>query len=125
MAARELYRAFRGAVARRVVRTGVRLGGEWITARGQLNICIPRELAVVGQVNAIEYDCVRDGKRLKARHVFAPGSRPALGVGGGRGELFLLGESYRFTDRGIVDFNSAGRAVDFDEKSGKTKPLKD
>lgn len=125
MSARELYRNFRGAVARRLVRTGVRLGGEWITARGQLNISIPKELAVVGQINAIEYDCVRDGKRLKARHAFAPGSKPAFAVGTGRGELFLLGSGSRFTDRGIVDYNSAGRAVDYNEKTDKTRLLKD
>lgn len=122
--ARDLYRRFRGAVARKVVRTGVRLGGEWLTARGQLNISIPRELAVIGQVNALEYDCVRDGKRVKARHVFAPGARPAFAVGTARGELFLLGDHFQFTDRGIVDFNSAGRAVDYDEKTGKVKNLK-
>jgi hypothetical protein len=125
VSARELYRNFRGAVARSIVRTGVRFGGEWITARGQLNILIPREMAVVGQVNAIEYDCVREGKRLKARHVFAPGSRPAFAVGTGRGELFILGDMSQFTDRGIVDFTPAGRKVDYDEKTGKTRLLKD
>ncbi len=124
MSARELYQRFRGAVARKVVRTGVRFRGEWLTARGELNISVPKELAVIGTVNALEYDCVRDGKRVKARHVFAPGSRPAFAVGTARGELFLLGSGSQFTDRGIVDFDAQGRAIDFDEKTGKVKKLK-
>ena len=74
-------------------------------------------------MNAIEYDCTRGGKTVKARHVFAPGSRPVFAVGGGRGELFLLGTRYRFTDRGIVDFDSQGRAIDYHEDSGRTQFL--
>lgn len=123
--ARELYRGFRGAVARRIVRAGVRLGGRWLTARGTVNIVIPDELAIVGRFSAVEYDCVRDGRTIKARHVFAPGSRPAMAVGSGRGEVFFLGNGFKFTDRGYVDFDSNGRAVDYDEKTGKTRLLKE
>jgi hypothetical protein len=123
-AASTLYQRFRGTVARKMLRIGIRYGKRWITARGAANILIPHSLAVIGHVNAIEYDCTRNGKTVKARHVFAPGSRPVFAVGSGRGELFLVGTRYRFTDRGIVDFDDAGRAIDYHEDSGKTKLLK-
>lgn len=124
MSAKELYERFRGSVARRFIRTGIRYGSRWLTRQGTLNILIPEDLAIVGHVNAIEYDCVRDGKRVNARHVFAPGARPVLSVGSGRGQVFLLGTSFKFTDRGFVDFNTRGRAVDYDEDSGRTQLLK-
>lgn len=123
MSAKRLYESFKGAVARKIIRAGVRFGGQWLTDRGQVNILIPDELAIIGHVSAIEYDCTRDGKRVKARHVFAPGSRPYFAVGNGRGEMFLLGTGYRFTDRGIVDYDGQGRAIDYDEKTGRTKML--
>lgn len=107
------------------MRTGVRFGREWITARGDCNILIPKEMMIVGRMNAIEYDCRREGRTLKARHVFAPGSRPMLGAGTGSGELFLLGVRYRMTDRGVVDFDSRGRAIDYSEDTGVTELLKD
>lgn len=124
MSARELYQRFRGAIARRLTRTGLRVGNRWITAKGELNILVPKDLAIIGHVNAIEYDCVRDGRTVKARHPFAPGVRPLLAVGTGRGEVFFLGTSYKFTDRGFVDFNLDGEAIDYDEKSGRIRKLK-
>lgn len=121
--AKELYERFRGAVARRFTKTGIRYGSRWLTRQQSLNILIPDELAIVGHVNAIDYDCVRDGKLVKARHAFAPGGRPVLAVGARRGEVFLLGTSFKFTDRGFVDFDHRGNAVDYDEKSGRIKRL--
>lgn len=124
MSARELYQRFRGAIARRTTRTGLRLGDQWITRKGQLNILVPKDLAIIGHTNALEYDCVRDGVTVKARHVFAPGVRPLLAVGTRRGEVFLLGTGYKFTDRGFVDFNLEGEAIDYDEKTGRIQKLK-
>lgn len=124
MSAKQLYERFRGAVARRFIRTGICYGDKWLTKKGALNILIPADLAIVGHCNALEYDCVRDGKRVKARHVFAPGSRPVLAVGSRCGQLFLLGTSFKFTDRGIVDFNVEGEAIDYDEKTDRIKKLK-
>lgn len=123
MSAKELYERFLGRVAKRFTRTGVRVGSKWITPQGQLNILIPKDLAIVGHVNALEYDCVRDGKTTKARHAFTPGVRPLLAVGPRRGEVFLLGTGFKFTDRGFVDFDLHGRAVDYDEKSNRIKKL--
>ena len=124
MKATTLYQNFRGAVSRRMVRFGIRYGKRWLTKPGKGNILIPAGLAVIGHVNAIEYDCTRGGKTVKARHVFAPGSRPVFAVGSGRGELFLIGTRYKFTDRGIVDFDIEGRAVDYHEDTGQVKLLK-
>jgi hypothetical protein len=122
--AKKLYQGFSGKVDRRTLRTGIRYGEKWLTAQGQLNILIPADLAIIGHVNALEYDCVRDGKRVKARHVFAPGGRPVFAVGSRRGQLFLLGTAFKFTDRGIVDFDAQGRAIDYDEKTRKTRLLR-
>lgn len=124
MSARSLYERFRGVVARRFTRTGVRIGDRWVTRQCQLNILIPKDLAIIGHVNAMEYDCVRDGTTVKARHVFAPGVRPLLAVGTRRGEVFLLGTGYKFTDRGFVDFNIDGEAIDYDENSKRIRKLK-
>lgn len=124
MSARKLYSDFHDEKPGRVLRTGVRFGREWIAAPGDVNILIPSELMVIGRLNAVEYDCRREGKTLKARHVFAPGSRPMLAAGTQKGQLFLLGTRYRMTDRGIVDFDAQGEAIDYHEDTGETKRLK-
>jgi hypothetical protein len=125
VSAKALYEKFRGEVSRRFVQTGIRYATRWLTKRGQLNILIPADLAIIGHMNAFEYDCVRDGKLVKARHAFTPGCRPYLAVGDGRGEVFILGTAYRFTDRGFIDYNTQGEAVEYNEKSGQIKKLRE
>lgn len=125
MSARDLYQHFRGKLAKKFVAIGIRYAGRALTAPGKLNIDIPRELAVIGRVSAIEYDAVYDGKPTPARHAFAPGSRPLLVVGTDRGQTFLVGTGYRFTDRGFVDINSHGQRIEYREKSQKIVPLRD
>jgi len=123
MSGKRLYRSFHGEDPRRNFRTGVKFGREWITAPGSVNILIPAELAIMGRLHAVEYDTRREGKTLLARHVFAPGCRPMIAAGAGRGQVFLLGTGFRWTDRGIVDFNDRGQAIDYHEESGKTLKL--
>lgn len=123
MSARRLYKEFHGEDGQRDVRTGVRFGTEWLTARGDCNILIPASLAIMGRLTAVEYDTRRDGRTVLARHVFAPACRPMIGVGRGFGEVFLLGDRYRWTHGGIVDFDSRGKPIDFDERTGKTERL--
>lgn len=106
--ARTLYREFRGRDPKRETGTGVRFGTRWLTAPGTLNILIPESMAVIGHVNAIEYDSTRDGPAVFARHDFSRGSRPVLVAGSGKGQLFLIGSRYHFTDRGIVDIDANG-----------------
>lgn len=112
MTAGKLYRDFRGRKPGRTKRAGVRVGGKFVTARGPINIDIPKSLAVIGHVNAIEYDTTRDGRTVLARHKFARGSRPLLMVGGGHGQIFLVGSRFKFTDRGIMDIDEHGRLID-------------
>jgi hypothetical protein len=125
VSARKLYQDFHDEKPGKVLRTGVRFGRRWITVPGSVNILIPEDMMIVGRLNAIEYDCRREGRTLKARHVFAPGARPMLGAGTQNGQLFLLGTRYRMTDRGVVDFNSKGQAIDYHENTDETHLLHD
>lgn len=125
MSAKALYERFRGEVSRRFIETGIRYATRWLTKRCRLNILIPSDLAIIGHLNALEYDCVRDGKLVKARHAFAPGSRPYLAVGDGRGEVFILGTAFRFTDRGFIDYTTQGDAVEYVEKTGQIRKLRE
>ena len=122
--AARLYERFRGKIAKKFMAIGIRYAGRALTEQGRINIDIPSELAVVGHVSAIEYDAVYEGKLTKARHAFAPGSRPLLAVGTERGQSFLIGRGYLFTDRGFVDLNTHGQRIEFDEKTQKTHRLR-
>ena len=64
---------------------------------------LPKEAFAAGQVLAIEYETVRDGRRERYRHAFARTARPLLAVTFDGRQLLLLGGAYRFTERGIVD----------------------
>lgn len=116
MSARGLYEQFRGKIAKKFLAIGIKYAGRDLTRQGSVNIDIPAELAVIGHVTAVEYDAIYDSKLTKARHAFAPGSRPFLMVGTGPGQTFLVGRGYRFTDRGFVDHNSKGHPVEYVEK---------
>ena len=123
--ARALYERFKGISAKRVLGIGIRYGRRWLTRQARLNIDIPEQLAVIGKVTAIEYDAIYDKKFTPARHAFAPSARPLLVVGTDRGQVFLIGCDYRFTDRGFMDFDKSGRAIEYFEKTGKVAFLKD
>jgi hypothetical protein len=123
VSARTLLTRFRGAVARRVLKVGVRFGGRWLSDPAPLKIDIPNQFAVIGRVKAIEYDAVYDRRFTPARHAFSPGSRPLLAVGTQRGQVFLIGQGYRFTDRGFVDIDSHERTVEYDEKTDTVRPI--
>ncbi len=123
MSARKLYQQFHGESGKRNLRTGVRFGRQWLTDPGDCNIIIPAEVAMMGRLAAVEYDTRRDGKTVMARHVFAPSCRPVIVAGAGFGEVFLLGNRFRWTHGGIVDFNAGGNPIDYDEHSGQTKRL--
>ncbi len=123
--ARALYERFKGVSAKRVLGIGIRYGRRWLTRRARLNIDIPEQLAVIGKVTAIEYDAIYDKKFTPARHAFAPSARPLLVVGTDRGQVFLIGTDYRFTDRGFIDFDKSGRAIEYVEKTGQVGFLKD
>lgn len=101
--ASRLFREFHGHPPGRTLRTGVRFGTRWLTRPGSSNILIPESLAVAGTVVTIVYDTMRDGVEYRATHKFKEHARPELAAGTEPGQLFLLGDGYRFTDRGIID----------------------
>lgn len=57
----------------------------------------------LGQMVAVEYDCVKDGKKMRFRHAFKKSARPALAVSPDGQELRILGGGFQVTERGIVD----------------------
>lgn len=134
MNARQLYERFGGRFTSKLLQTGIRYAGRWLTRPTRPALDIPREFAFIGHISAIEYDARYDGQFTPARHAFAPGSRPLLAVGTGRGQAFLIGDGYRFTDRGFVDFQG-DRPIEYVEPKcphchggmagrGTVKPLK-
>jgi hypothetical protein len=64
---------------------------------------IPGVVVLVGECDGIMYNAVRDGIHEKYVHQFKKGSRPTLAVSPDGKQLFLLGGSYEFGERGIVD----------------------
>lgn len=71
---------------------------------------LPRAVAVLGHLSAVEYDTSHgtgSGSARGYRHVFAAGSRPLLASDGKR--LFILRGRFRVTGRGIVDLSATGR----------------
>lgn len=72
---------------------------------------VPKAVAVMGIVEFIGYMTTHNGETHLYVHQFAPGSRPTFAAGAGRNQAFLVGGRYKVTDRGIVDYNSAGHEV--------------
>ncbi len=64
---------------------------------------VPDVCIAVGSVDAICYTTVRDGVTESYIHEFKPHARPLFAVSHDGRQLLLLGGSYRFTERGIVD----------------------
>lgn len=58
---------------------------------------------VLGKLLAVEYETVKDGRRLNFRHPFKPQSRPALAVSSDGKSLRILGGGFHVTGHGIVD----------------------
>jgi hypothetical protein len=56
-----------------------------------------------GELLAVEYETVRDGKTERYRHSFRKESRPLLAARHDGKRIFIVGGRYRFTDRGITD----------------------
>lgn len=57
----------------------------------------------LGQLRAVEYECVKDGKLMAFRHQFKKSARPALAVTPDGQQLVILGGGFQVTERGIVD----------------------
>jgi len=63
----------------------------------------PDVVLLVGEMDAVLYSCVRDGKVEHYKHTFRKSSRPLLVSNFDGNQLFIVGGRYSFTDRGIVD----------------------
>lgn len=64
---------------------------------------IPDTLACIGDIDGIMYSTVRDGKFERYIHEFKDSARPLFCVAPDGQQLFMIGGSYDFTERGIVD----------------------
>lgn len=63
----------------------------------------PDVMSVIGDIDGILYSVVRDGVLEKYIHKFKKNSRPLFCVAPDGLSLFMIGGSYEFGDRGIVD----------------------
>lgn len=57
----------------------------------------------IGKVDAILYEAVRDGVKERYKHDFKKSARPLLVAKYDGSQVGLIGGSYEFTERGIVD----------------------
>lgn len=87
-AAVDLYQQFTGMNPESISRVDVRL---------------PQSALVIGNLVAVMYETVRDGKVERYKHTFRARSRPLLAASSDGKSLLILGGGFQFTDRGIVD----------------------
>jgi hypothetical protein len=64
---------------------------------------LPDVMIRVGEIDFVGYTTIRDGKTEKYIHKFSKKCRPLFTVSHDGKQLFMLGGSYDFTERGIVD----------------------
>lgn len=64
---------------------------------------MPDVMCVIGDIDGIMYTTVRDGKTEKYLHKFKKSARPLFCVSPDGLSLYLIGGSYQFGERGIVD----------------------
>jgi hypothetical protein len=64
---------------------------------------IPTVGIAIGKILGIIYQTKRDGRTEHYRHDFGAASRPLLVVSPDGRQLFMIGGSFNFTERGIVD----------------------
>jgi hypothetical protein len=64
---------------------------------------MPDVAVVVGELEGIAYETVRDGIKEKYFHKFSKKARPLLCVSFDGQQLLIVGGEYEFTDHGIVD----------------------
>jgi hypothetical protein len=64
---------------------------------------MPEAVMEIGQCDEIGYTAVRDGQVERYRHTFKKNCRPLLCASPDGKQLFLIGGSFTFGERGIVD----------------------
>ena len=63
----------------------------------------PKIIVAIGRVVGLIYRSNRDGTMQNYRHDFAARSQPLFAVAPDGRSLYMIGGSYKFTGRGIVD----------------------
>lgn len=63
----------------------------------------PDVMSVIGDIDGLLYTTVRDGKVEKYIHKFKKNSRPLFCIAPDGLTLYMIGGSYEFGERGIVD----------------------
>jgi hypothetical protein len=64
---------------------------------------VPEVVWLLGELDAVLYTCIRDGKTEHYKHTFKKSSRPLLCSNETGSAIFCVGGRYRITDRGIED----------------------
>lgn len=67
----------------------------------------PKAVAVIGELDAVAYTCVRDGITEHYQHEFARADRPLLCSHPNGRQLYIVDGAYDFTHLGIVDASDA------------------
>lgn len=70
---------------------------------------MPKVGVAIGEIDGILYSTIRDGKLEKYIHKFRKSDRPLFVVSPDGSVLYLVGGSYDFTERGIVDHSDPSR----------------
>jgi hypothetical protein len=64
---------------------------------------LPAAVLVIGELEGVIYSTVRDDTAERYIHKFKKNSRAMLCASPDGDQLFIIGGSFEFTDRGIVD----------------------
>jgi len=86
----------------------------------RIDLIVPDALMIMGHVEFIGYRTTHGSRSALYKHDFAHGSRPLLAAGPDVGQLFLIGDRFHVTDRGIVDLDTDGNEIE-DGRSRKSK----
>lgn len=78
----------------------------------KVDIQLPKAAMIMGHLEAVLYRTTHGRRSVLYKHEFAPGSRPLLCAGTKRGQLYIIGEAFHVTERGIVDLDSDGEEID-------------
>lgn len=83
---------------------GKRFSGHTVKEALKVSLPNPPKISLaIGKVLGIIYETVRDGRHENYKHMFKASSRPLFAVSNDGKQLLLIGGSYNFTSRGIVD----------------------
>ena len=76
-----------------------------------MRVSVPKAVACMGHVEALDYRTTHAGKAALYTHKFAKGSRPLLCVSADGRQLLLIGGNFKWDERGIVDKTPHGRDI--------------